>query len=213
MKLYGYWRSSSSWRVRIALHHKKLRYAHHAVNLLKGEQSSPEHLARNPGGAVPVLEVEEGGEVRRLSQSMAILEYLEEAHPTPPLLPEDRYLRARARQLAEAINSGIQPFQNLVVLNHVRDRLGSDEKAWARHWIQRGLEAVDGLAAETAGRFCVADAVSFADVLLIPQLYGARRFGVDVERFPRLLKIEKDCEGLEAFAAARPEVQPDAVQS
>ena len=210
MKLYGYWRSTSSWRVRIALHYKGVAFEYVPVNLLKGEQASVDHLGRNAAGAVPVLELSEG---RRIAQSLAIIEYLEEAHPSPALLPSDRYLRARARQLAETVNSGIQPFQNLMVLKHVQERFGADEKAWARHWIERGLRAFDGLAAETAGQFSVGDQVSVADVLLVPQLFGARRFGVELSEFPRLLRIEKACEALDAFARARPEAQPDAVSS
>ena len=209
MKLFGYWRSTSSWRVRIALNFKNVAYAYQPVNLLKGEQSSSDHLGVNPAGAVPVLELSDG---RRLAQSMAIIEYLEEAHPAPALLPGDRYLRAKARQLAETINSGIQPFQNLMVLKHVQEKLQADEKAWAKHWIEKGLRAFDGIAAETAGQFSVGDAVSVADVLLVPQLFGARRFGVELGEFPRLTRIEKSCEALEAFAKARPEVQPDAVK-
>lgn len=214
MKLYGYWRSTSTWRVRIALNLKNIAYDYQPVNLLKGEQAEPGHVDRNPTGAVPVIEFEDGGRViRRIAQSMAILEYLEETHPTPALLPKDPFLRARARQLAETINSGIQPFQNLIVLKHVQQKFSADEKAWARHWIHRGLKAFDQLAGETAGKFCVGDSVTLADVLLVPQLFGARRFGVEVNEFPRLLEIEKACEALDAFVRARPEVQPDAVAS
>jgi maleylpyruvate isomerase len=213
MKLYSYWRSSCSWRVRIALNLKGLAYTYEAVHLLKdgGQQNSEAYRALNPMRTVPTLEFEEGGQVRRLSQSLAILEYLEERYRAPALLPADPLLRARARMLAEMVNSGIQPLQNLAVLQWVKAELKSDDKAFAAHWNSRGLAALEAVVKETAGTYCVGNAVSFADICLVPQLYGARRFGVDLTPYPTLTRIEAACEELPAFQAARADRQPDAV--
>ncbi|EPX61008.1 Maleylacetoacetate isomerase [Cystobacter fuscus DSM 2262] len=213
MRLYNYWRSSSSWRVRIALNLKGLSYEYVPVHLVKdgGEQHSEAYRALNPLSTVPLLEVTEGGRVHRLSQSMAILEYLEERHPSPALLPADPFLRGRARMLAEVVNSGIQPLQNLTVLQRVKTECNADDKAWAAHWIARGLAAFQAMAQETAGRYCVGDSVSFADACLVPQLYSARRFGVDLQPYGLLTRVEAACASLPAFQAAHAERQPDAV--
>jgi maleylpyruvate isomerase len=218
MKLYDYWRSSSAWRVRIALRWKGVAYDRQAVNLIApgaagGEQHQPGYTALNPLGQVPLLELDaaEAGAspIRRISQSMAILEFLEERIPTPPLLPADPLLRARARQLAEMVNAGIQPLQNLATTEHVKHELGGDAGDWVRYFVARGLTALEATAAATAGAFLVGDAVSFADVYLVPQLYAARRFNVDLEGFPTLLHAEASCAPLAAFAAAHPDQQPD----
>ncbi len=210
LRLYGYWRSSSAWRVRIALHWKQLSHERVAVHLVRdgGEQHGAAFLARNPMAQVPVLEWIHGEHVWRLTQSLAILEWLEEAHPEPPLLPRDPFARARARELALLVVSGIQPLQNLAVLQRV-EALGGARRAWAAEWIERGLGAMERMLSETAGTYCVGDTVSFADVCLVPQLYNARRFGVTVERFERLAAIERACEQLPAFQAAHPDAQPD----
>ena len=209
MKLYNYWRSSASWRVRIGLHWKALPFEYVAVNLA-GEQNEPAHLARNAIGQVPVLELD-GGPIRYLGQSLAILEYLEETHPEPPLLPRAPILRARARQLAELINSGIQPMQNPRLLNLIKREHGGDERALARGYIERGLQAFVALLPETAGQFCVGDAVSFADVCLVPQLNAARRFGVTLDgALAPLVAIESRLEVLPAFQQAAASAQPDA---
>jgi maleylpyruvate isomerase len=212
---YDYWRSSSAWRVRIALNLKQLSVERRAVHLAReggGEQFSAEFRALNPFSEVPVLVVEDPGGARRvIAQSMAILGYLEDRFPTPPLLPADPWLRARARQLAEMVNAGIQPFQNLSLLNRLRASGVADPNAEiARHFNARGLGALEALAAETAGQFLIGDAPTIADVYLVPQLYGGRRFGVDVAAFPILSRVEAACAALPAFAAARPEAQPDA---
>lgn len=212
MKLYSYWRSSCSWRVRIALNLKGLAYTYEAVHLLKdgGQQNTEAYRALNPMRTVPTLEFEEGGVVRRLSQSMAILEYLEERYRTPALLPAEPLLRARARMLAEMVNSGIQPLQNLSVLQFVKHEMKGDDKSFAAHWNARGLTALEAAVKETAGTYCLGETVSFADVYLVPQLYGARRYGVDLTPFPTLTRIEAACEKLPAFQAAHPDRQPDA---
>jgi maleylpyruvate isomerase len=212
MKLYSYWRSSCSWRVRIALNLKGLAYTYEAVHLLKdgGQQHSDAYRALNPMRTVPTLEFEEGGGVKRLSQSLAILEYLEERYRTPALLPSDTLLRARARMLSEMVNSGIQPLQNLSVLQFVKGELKSDDKAFGAHWNARGLAALEAAVKETAGTYCLGETVSFADICLVPQLYGARRFAVDLTPYPTLTRIEAACEKLPAFQAAHPDRQPDA---
>lgn len=207
MKLFGYWRSSSSWRVRILLGYKQLAYEYVAVNLLAGAQKDPAYQRLNPVGQVPTLLLDDG---RQLSQSMAIFEWLEETAPSPPLLPADPYLRARARQLAELINSGIQPMQNLSLLRTIQS-FGVDEKAWIRGVLTTGLAALAASAGPTAGRFLVGDAVTVADVFLVPQLYSARRFDVDLAAWPLLLRVEESCARLPAFAAAHADRQPDAV--
>jgi len=212
MKLYGYWRSSCSYRVRIALHHKGIAFENIPVHLIKsgGEQNSDTYRAKNPMAQVPTLEVEENGVVHRLGQSLAIIEFLEERFPAVPLLPQDAFLRARARQIAETINSGIQPFQNISVTQFVKKELGADDQAFARRFIEKGLKAVDSLAEGVAGEYLVGDAPTVADVCLVPQMYGARRFGVDTAAFPRLLEIEARCLKLPGFQAAHPDQQIDA---
>jgi len=209
MILYDYWRSSSAWRVRIALHFKGVPFERRVVNLIKdgGEQHAADFQALNPSRQVPVLVTDDG---RAISQSMAIIGYLEEQFPAPALLPADPWLRARARQLGEMVNSGTQPLQNMSVLDHVQAG-GMDRSEWARHFIARGLAALEAAAQETAGTFLVGDAVSLADVYLVPQLYNARRWNVDLSPIPTLVRIESACAALPAFAAAHPDAQSDAV--
>jgi len=210
LALHGYWRSSSSWRVRIGLHWKGLPFQYRAVNLLEGQQLSDEHRARSPLTQVPVLEVEEEGRTRHLVQSVAILEWLEERFPAPPLLPSDPYGRARVRALVEHVNSGIQPYQNAAALRWLRERQPPLDQVWVRHWVATYLAGLERAARDGAGRFCHGDAPTLADVYLVPQLYGARRFGVDTAPFPTLLRIEAACRELPAFQAAEPERQLDA---
>jgi maleylpyruvate isomerase len=162
---------------------------------------------------VPTLEIiEDDGRRILIPQSLPILEYLEERWPDPAILPGDPYLRARARALAEIVNSGIQPMQNLPVLKKVK-AMGGDEKAWVKDFVSNGLAAFEAQAAATAGHFCVGDHPTIADCCLIPQLYSARRFGVDPAPWKLLLRIEAACNELGAFAAAHPDKQPDAVRS
>lgn len=213
LALYNYWRSSASYRVRIALALKQLPYEYVAVNLLTRDQQRDGYVAKNPFGQVPMLEVtDDSGTVRMLTQSLAILEFLEEVHPNPPLLPSDPYQRATARALAETINAGIQPLYNLSTTDEVK-AIGGDDVAWVRRFITRGLAALERAVAGSAGTFCVGDAPSFADCCLIPQLASSRRFGVDLTPYRGLLEVETRCLALPAFAAAAPERQPDAVAS
>lgn len=211
MKLYNYWRSSSSWRVRIALAHKGLDYEYVPVHLIAdgGQQHSDWFHELNPTEQVPVLEIEHSGAPRRIAQSLAILAYLEEQHPAPPFLPSDPYLRARSRQLAEIVNAGIQPLQNLSVIQKLR-AMELDFTAWCRDWIDRGLRSYEEILAETAGTFSVGDGPTWADACLVPQLNNARRFNLDLEPFPRILAVEEACMALSAFAETRPEKMPDA---
>lgn len=211
MKLYGYWRSTSAWRVRIALAYKGLEYEYVPVHLRRGggEQHRPEFRAKNPIGHVPVLELEMDGRERRVGESIAILELLEELHPVPALLPRDPFVRARTRQLTLLIASGIQPLQNTCVQLWVERELHADAPAWNRHWVTRGLEAVETLVRETAGTYAVGDAVSFADVCIVPQMHFARRFGIELDRFPALRAIESACAALPSFIRAHADNQPD----
>jgi maleylacetoacetate isomerase len=211
--LHGYWRSSSAYRVRIALELKGVRYRNEAVNLLAGEQRSEAHRARNPSGYVPALEVDGAF----LVESVAILEWLEEAFPNPPLLPRAALDRAHVRALVETINAGTQPLQNLWVLGHF---FGSDAEAkgaWARQVIARGLSSFEELVArrraatgDDAGPYSAGASPTFADALLVPQLYNARRFQVDLAPYPHVVAVDAACAKLEAFARAHPDVQPDA---
>jgi maleylacetoacetate isomerase len=211
--LHSYWRSSASHRVRIGLGLKQLPYDYVAVNILQGEQQADAYRAKNPMAQVPTLEVTEDDGTRfALTQSLAILEYLDERWPDPPLLPRDPLLRARVRALAEIINAGIQPLQNTGALRRIK-AMGGDEAAWIRPIIADGLAAFARISGEVSGTFSVGDAPTLADCCLVPQLAGARRFQVDLEPFPRLLAIEAHCLPLPAFADAMPHHQPDAVKS
>lgn len=218
MKLYSYWRSTCSWRVRIALAHKNIPFDYVAVNLVRapgaggerGEQHGDVYRRLNPLAQVPTLEFEDDGKVRHISQSMAILEFLEELKPAPPLLPHAPFWRAKARQLAQLIASGIQPHQNLGTLQYVESTLGQDSKAWARHFMSRGLAALEVEARMTHGLCLVGDEVSHADICLVPQLYAARRYAVDLAAFGTLTRIEAHLAALPAFVAAHAEKQVDA---
>jgi len=209
--LRSYWRSSCSWRVRIALHWKQLPFETVPVHLVAdgGHQHSMEHRALNPMRELPVLTA--NGE--SLAQSMAILEYLEETQPHPPLLPADPIARARVRQMAEVVNSGTQPIQNLRVMQHlgrVYDLPRDQQVEWSRDWIARGLGALETLVATHGGQCCFGDDVSYADLCLVPQLYNARRFGVNMDDLPTLVAVEGRLVEMPAFAAAHPDQQPDA---
>lgn len=211
MKLYSYWRSSSSWRVRIALELKRLEYEYAPVHLLEdgGHQHQDWFVQKNPIHQIPVLELEIDGLTCHIGQSIAILDFLEQAHPEPALMPADPFLRARAFQLAELVNSGIQPIQNLSVIQRLRE-LDIDAKTWCHDAIKTGLEAYESLAEGVAGRFSVGDQPTWADACLIPQMYNARRFGVDMSHLHGILAIEEAAFELDAFNAAHPDNQPDA---
>jgi maleylpyruvate isomerase len=212
LRLYSYWRSSCSWRVRIGLYWKGQPFTYLPVHLLKdgGEQKGEAYTALNPMQSVPLLEVAEGGQVHRIAQSMAILEYLEERWPDPPLLPKQPLARAQVRQAAEIVNSGIQPYQNTSLQKRVKHELHGDEKAFARHFIGHGLKALERLLVTTSGKFAVGNEVSLADCFLVPQLYHGRRYEVDLTALPTLTRVEAACMALPAFQAAHADRQPDA---
>jgi len=206
MILYSYWRSSCSWRVRIGLHLKQVEFKTVPVNLLEGEHQDTPHISRNALGQVPVLELGDGTQIR---QSLAILDWLDRTHPLPPLFPSDPVAGATALSLAEIVNAGIQPLQNLAVLKAI-EALGGDRTQWGREVIERGLQALAKHAKPTAGAFLVGDTVSIADLCLVPQLYNARRFGCDLSSVGLLTEIEARCNALPSFQAAHPDNQPDA---
>ena len=213
MRLYSYWRSSASWRVRVVLAHKKIDYEYVPVSIHadRNDQLKPEYVQVNAMRQVPVLEWRHGDALRRLTQSVAIAEYLESIHPSPQLLPEDPLKRARVRELVEIVNSGTQPLQNTSVINAVRKHGGDDAAAsWTHDACQRGMVAIEEHVKAHGGRFAVGDAVSMADVFLVPQVYNAGRFGVDLSVFPRAVDVAARAGELPAFIAAHPERQPDA---
>ncbi len=210
MKLHGYFRSSASWRLRIALALKGLTFETVAHHLRKGEQNDPAFLALNPQGLVPALELDDG---TVLTQSLAIIEWLEETRPNPPLLPADPLEKARARAFALAIACEIHPVQNLKVLGRLRRDAGFDDArvaAWAATINAEGLAACEKLVEKRPGGFLFGDRPGLAEIYLVPQLGNARRFGVDVTKFPRLLAAEAAAAALPAFIGATPDKQPDA---
>jgi maleylpyruvate isomerase len=209
MKLHGYFRSSASYRVRIALNLKGLSAEHLPHHLRKGEQRDPAYLALNPQGLVPTLQDDRG---TVLTQSLAIIEWLEETHPEPPLLPKDPLRRAQVRAFSQVIACDTHPVQNLKVLARLR-QLGLPEEQvteWAAWANREGLAACETLIASEPGPFCFGAAPTMADLCLVPQLANARRFGVDLAAFPRLLKAETAAKTIKAFADAAPDRQPDA---
>jgi maleylpyruvate isomerase len=208
MRLYSYWRSSSAWRARIALAYKRIPHELVTVHLLKGEQNGEAFRKLNPMGQVPVLELDDDGRPLRLTQSIAIIEYLDERFPERPLLPAAREDRARARELAEIVNSGMQPMQNLT-LQRAFEQSGVDVSSFRKQALERGLVALERLAMESAGRFLVRDGVTLADIYLVPQLASARRFNVDLEPFPTLRRVDAECSALAEFQSAHPNAQPD----
>lgn len=209
MKLYTYWRSSCSYRVRIALGLKGLEWQSIPVHLVRGEQNSPDYLAHNPTGFVPTLVLPDGTE---LTQSMAILEWLESAYPTPALRPADPLARARVLAAAHVIAMDTQPVTNVGVVGHLKREYGASDEggiAWMVHFMAKNLAAMQAMIAPQ-GAFCFGESPTWADIVLIPQLYNAHRWGVDMAPLARLTEIEANALALPAFDAARPENQPDA---
>ncbi|XP_054725624.1 probable maleylacetoacetate isomerase 2 isoform X1 [Anastrepha obliqua] len=202
--LYSYWRSSCSWRVRIALNLKEIPYDIKPISLIKsgGEQHCNEYREVNPMEQVPALQIDG----HTLIESVAIMHYLEETRPQRPLLPQDVHKRAKVREIVEIICSGIQPLQNLIVLIHVGEE---KKKEWAQHWITRGFRAVEKALSTSAGKYCVGDEISMADCCLVPQVFNARRFHVDLRPYPIILRIDRELEANPAFRAAHPSNQPD----
>jgi maleylpyruvate isomerase len=212
MKLIGYFRSSAAYRVRIGLNLKGIVVEHASRHLRKGEQKSPDYVAINPQKLVPTL-VLDTGEV--LTQSLAILEYLDETHPQPPLLPKDPVGRARVRALALIPTADIHPIQNLRVMGYLREKFGQTEEsafAWSRHWIETGFDAYETTISHDVktGAFSHGDTPTMADLCLIPQVFNAARFKVDMNKYPTIQRIYDTCMKLPAFDAAQPSKQPDA---
>lgn len=206
--LHNYFRSSTSYRVRIALNYKNIPYEYKAVNLLKGEQLGPDYKRLNPLGGVPTL-IHNG---KVVPDSYAILEYLEEIVPTPPLLPNDPYLRARIRQVCEIVNSSMHPLANLRVLKHLEETSGytQDQKeSWAQHWGHIGLEALEKSLHEFSSTYSFGDTVTMADLFIVPQIVSSQRFKIDTTKYATLTKIFNNCQKLEAFAKTHPFRQPD----
>ena len=215
LRLHSYWRSSAAYRVRIGLNLKGLRYQTVPVHLVRdgGQQHQPDYVAKNPQHLVPTLE--HGARVIR--QSLAILEYLDEAWPSPRFLPMTARDRARVRSLAQLIAADIHPLNNLRVMQYFENTWSvpqAERDEWIRHWIVEGFQAMETLLANdpATGKFCHGQSPGLADCCLVPQVYNARRFGVDMEAFPTISRIDAACLELPAFAEAQPEKQPDAVE-
>lgn len=211
MKLYGYFRSSAAFRVRIALNVKGIAYENAFIHLAKGEHREAQYAAVNPQGLVPAL-LDQG---HLLTQSLAIMEYLEETHPQPALLPADAVGRARVRSLAGLVACEIHPLNNLRVLSHLRKALGQSEEqvnAWYRHWIADGLAKLEAAITGTkgTGAYSHGDAPSMADCCLVPQIFNARRFECDLAPYPTTMRVFEACMQLESFVRAQPSKQPDA---
>ena len=210
MKLYTYFRSSAAYRVRIALNLKDIAYEPAFVHLAKGEHRKPEYAALNPQGLVPALE--DAG--RLLNQSLAIIEYLDESRPFPPLMPKEAFARARVRSLALLVACEIHPLNNLRALQHLKRSLGqTDEQAngWYRHWIADGLSRLEAeLANPATGRFSHGDTPTLADCCLVPQVFNAQRYQCDTTAYPTVMRINDECMKLDAFQRAQPGKQPDA---
>ncbi|KAI8916198.1 glutathione S-transferase [Gorgonomyces haynaldii] len=203
IKLYSYWRSSASWRIRIILALKQLDYEYIPVNLVKGEQFNPEYLKLNPGGVIPTLVI--GNDT--FVQSPSIAELLEELYPQIPLLPKDPIQRARVREMINVIACDTHPVQNLKVLKYA----GDDRKQeWAKHFITLGFEALEKLLEKSSGKYSFGDQVTLADAFLVPQYYNALRWGVDLKQFPIINRVQENLHQLEAFQKAHADRQPDA---
>jgi maleylpyruvate isomerase len=207
--LHGYWRSSAAYRVRIALNLKGVAYRQVSLDLRIGAQGQPAYRAIAPIGLVPALEIDG----HSLTQSLAILEWLEEEHPTPALLPASRLARAHVREMAAIVACDVHPLNNLRVLKALKWDLGASENAvqtWIAHWIGEGFAALEAMALSHGGEFCFGDTPTLADCCLIPQIYNARRYGVDLAPYPNLQAIDARCAAIDAFARAAPERQADA---
>ncbi|KAL4613154.1 maleylacetoacetate isomerase isoform X1 [Arapaima gigas] len=201
--LHGYFRSSCTWRVRIAFALKGIEYEQVPVNLIKdgGLQLTDEYKKVNPMQQVPAVTIDG----MTLSQSLAIIQYIEETRPDPALLPVNPQKRAQVRMICDLIVSGIQPLQNLYVLQ----KIGEDKVSWAQHFITRGFVALESLLKQTAGKYCVGDEISMADICLVPQVYNAERFKVDVAQFPTIKRVNETLLEIEAFKVSHPSCQPD----
>eukprot|EP00066_Takifugu_rubripes_P026153 XP_011615419.1 PREDICTED: maleylacetoacetate isomerase isoform X2 [Takifugu rubripes] len=201
--LHGYFRSSCSWRVRIAFALKGVEFDQVAVNLIKdgGQQLTEQYKTLNPMQQVPAVEIDG----ITLSQSLAVIQYIDETRPGPRLLPADPKKRAQVRLISDLIASGIQPLQNLYVIQ----KMGAEKMQWAQHFIDRGFQALEPILKETSGTYCVDDEISMADICLVPQVYNAERFKVDLEKYPTIKRLNQTLREIEAFRVSHPSCQPD----
>ena len=209
MKLYSYFRSSAAYRLRIALNIKGLEYEYLPVDLLKAEQKSSDYMALNPQGLIPAMELPNG---ETLGQSVALLEWMEETYPEPALLPSDPFERARVRSVVNNIVCDIHPICNIAVTNYLKEHHGADTDgiiAWYTTWMHRGFQAVEQVLASNHASYCFGEEPGLADVCLVPQVYNARRFDIDLQGFPNILGVVDNCNELPAFRDAMPEQQPD----
>lgn len=209
MKLFGYWRSSATYRIRIVLGLKKIAYTYHPVNLLAGEQSDENYIATNPQRLVPSLQ-NDAGEI--ITQSLAIAEYLEDVSPTPSIFADNPVKKARARSIAAAIACEAQPFINLRIQQYLRKDGNFDDDAmqqWIDRWPAKTMQAVDTLIDEADGPFAVGDTPGLADAFIVPQIFAAARFGVDLTACPKMMAVAEACNELQAFKDAHPDNQPD----
>jgi len=210
LKLYTYFRSGAAFRVRIALNLKGLKYEPRFVHLPKGEHRAPEYAGVNAQALLPTLELDDG---TRLTQSLAIIEYLDEKHPQPRLVPQDALERARVRSLSLLVACEIHPLNNLRVLQHLKRALGQTQEqidAWYRHWVADGLAKLEAQIQGNQGRFCFGDTPTMADCCLVPQIFGAKRYNADLAPYPATMHVFDACMKLEAFDRAQPSKQPDA---
>lgn len=211
MKLYSYWRSSAAYRVRIALNLKDIECEYDYVHLVKNDQQSPDYKSKNPQGLVPALELSDG---RILTQSLAIIDYLDQSFDGLKLLPNDPFEKARIQAFAQAISCDIHPVNNLRILNYLSNEFAIEDQqkaTWYRHWVMEGFQALETSISTTSnGKFCFGETPSLADICLIPQIYNANRFKVDMTAYPTLSKINDHCMTLAAFKQASPEAQQDA---
>lgn len=208
LTLYSYYRSGTSYRVRMALNYKGIAYEQTPVNLKEGDQHGPVYRRLNPQGLLPALQTSDG----LLTQSPAILDWIEETHPEPALLPAGAHDRAKVRAAAAIIGCDTHPIQNLRILKYLKNELGQDQAAvdaWSQHWIAEGFNAVERLIQQTKGPFAFGETPTLADIYILPQIYNAHRFGLDLKPYPRLRDIEGACEGVPAFRDAHPSRQPD----
>ncbi len=213
MKIYGYFRSSAAFRLRIAMNLKGLSYDHNLINLQAGDHLRDSFRLINPQGRVPALDIE--GDI--LTQSLAIIEYLEEVYPAPALLPQDALGKAKVRGVAGLIACDIHPLNNLAVLNYLRDQLEADDEsriAWYRHWVKEGFDGLEKILSANieTGKFCFGDSPTVADICLVPQVVNAQRFNCDLDCYPTISHIFEECIGLKEFSDAHPSNQPEAAQ-
>ncbi|MBE8168712.1 MAG: maleylacetoacetate isomerase [Shewanella sp.] len=218
MKLYGYWRSSAAYRVRIALNLKELQAEHISVHLVKegGQQHKPEYVEMNPQELVPtfIAQDKKSGETLTLTQSLAIIDYLDDVYPQASLLPTAAREKAIVRSMALLVACDVHPVNNLSILQYLSNEFEADDSAkakWYQHWVHKGFVALEAMLEKYSGKYCFGDVVTLADLCLVPQVYNANRFNVSMEAYPNIVRVWNACNDLKSFDDALPENQPDAV--